>query len=124
MGAVFVDGVVILLSLSTIIYNYYLDEMALAEFSPSKNAKWILRVLVVACVMLGAGAPEATVVFLFSDPLMGLLAVVNLMVIVSLLPVVLRLLDDYRPQLKRGEKVPCFDPDQFPDLDVDREAWK
>jgi len=113
-----------LLSLSTIIYNYYLGETALAEFSQSRNAKLILRVLVVVCIMLGAGAPEATVVFLFSDPLMGLLAVVNLMVIVTLLPVVLRLLDDYRSQLKRGEKVPRFDPDQFLDLDLDRDAWK
>ena len=113
-----------LLCLSTILYNYYLGETALAEFSQSRNAKLILRVLVVACVMVGAGAPKATAVFFFSDPLMGLLAVVNLMVIVTLLPVVLRLLDDYRSQLKRGEKVPRFDPGQFPDLDVDPDAWK
>jgi len=55
---------------------------------------------------------------------MGLLALVNLMVIMSLLPVVLRLLRDYRAQLAAGEKEPRFNPDQFADLDVDRRAWR
>lgn len=113
-----------LLSLSTIIYNYYLGETALTEFTKSKRAFWVLKVLVVVCVMLGAAAPGATAVFFFSDPLMGILAVVNLMVIMTLLPVVLRLLDDYRTQLARGEKTPRFEPDKFPDLDVDRDAWR
>jgi len=113
-----------LFSLSSIIYNYYLGETAMAEFSQTKTATLVLRVLVVACVMLGAAAPGATTVFFFSDPLMGLLAIVNLMVIVSLLPVVLRLLADYRAQLSRGEDTPRFEPDQFPDLNVDRNAWK
>jgi len=74
--------------------------------------------------MLGAAAPQATSVFFFSDPLMGLLAVVNLMVIVSLVPIVLRLLKDYRQQLQGGNESPVFSPDQFPELDVDRKAWK
>jgi AGCS family alanine or glycine:cation symporter len=52
------------------------------------------------------------------------LAIVNLMVIVSLLPVVLRLLRDYREQLKSGKAQPEFDAARFPDLDVDRSVWK
>lgn len=113
-----------LFSLSSIIYNYYLGETAMSEFSQTKRATVVLRVLVVACVMLGAAAPGATAVFFFSDPLMGVLALVNLMVIVSLLPVVLRLLADYRAQLAAGQKEPRFNPDQFADLDVDRQAWR
>lgn len=113
-----------LFGLSSIIYNYYLGETAVYEFSKSDSARMILRVLVVACVMLGAAAPQATSVFFFSDPLMGLLAVVNLMVIVSLVPIVLRLLKDYRQQLQDGNESPVFSPDQFPELDVDRKAWK
>jgi AGCS family alanine or glycine:cation symporter len=54
---------------------------------------------------------------------MGLLALVNLMVIMSLLPVVLRLLSDYRAQIAAGVAEPRFNADQFPDLDVDRKAW-
>jgi len=113
-----------LFGLSSIIYNYYLGETAVYEFSQSNTARQILRVLVVACVMLGAAAPQATSVFFFSDPLMGLLAVVNLMVIVSLVPIVLRLLKDYREQLASGNDTPVFRPDQFAELDVDRQAWK
>ena len=113
-----------LFALSSIIYNYYLGETAVSEISQSRSAIVILRVLVVGCVMLGAAAPEATAVFFFSDPMMGLLALVNLMVIVTLLPIVLRLLDDYRHQLSTGVKHPEFDPDKFPELDVDREAWR
>jgi len=114
---------ILLFSLSSIIYNYYLGETAMSEFSQTKTATTVLRVLVVACVMLGAAAPEATTVFFFSDPLMGLLALVNLMVIMSLLPVVLRLLSDYRAQIAAGVVEPRFNADQFPDLDVDRQAW-
>lgn len=113
-----------LFSLSSIIYNYYLGETAMREFSDTKPAIFVLRLLVVACVMLGAAAPEATSVFFFSDPLMGLLAIVNLMVIVTLLPVVLRMLADYRKQLASGNQEPVFKPDEFTDLDVDRRAWE
>jgi alanine or glycine:cation symporter, AGCS family len=52
------------------------------------------------------------------------LAVVNLMVIVTLLPVVLRMLEDYRKQLVRGGDEPVLNPDQFADLDIDRQAWR
>lgn len=113
-----------LFSLSSIIYNYYLGEVAMTEFSKSKTAIFVLRILVVACVMLGAAAPQATSVFFFSDPLMGVLAIVNLMVIVTLLPVVLRMLSDYRTQLAKGKSEPEFNPDDFSDLDLDRGAWK
>lgn len=113
-----------LFSLSSIIYNYYLGETAMREFSSTKTAIFVLRILVVACVMLGAAAPAATSVFFFSDPLMGVLAIVNLMVIVTLLPVVLRLLEDYRKQLAAGRDEPVFNPGEFGDLDVDRGAWR
>jgi len=59
---------IFLFSLSSIIYNYYLGETAMAEFSQSKKATMVLRVLVVACVMLGAAAPSATTVFFFLIP--------------------------------------------------------
>jgi AGCS family alanine or glycine:cation symporter len=82
-----------------------------------------LRLAIVVVVFLGATAPGATAVFFFSDPLMGLLAVVNLMAIIMLFPVAMRVLDDFRGQLKSGVQRPVFQPAAFPDLDLDHSAW-
>jgi AGCS family alanine or glycine:cation symporter len=76
-----------------------------------------------AIVFLGATAPGATAVFFFSDPLMGVLALVNLIAIMMLLPTCLRLLRDFRRQLKAGVARPVLNPDDFADLDLDRTAW-
>ncbi|MEZ5723348.1 MAG: alanine:cation symporter family protein [Paracoccaceae bacterium] len=83
----------------------------------------VLRVVVVAIVFLGATAPAATSVFFFSDPMMGILAVVNLVALMMLLPICLRLLQDYQAQLAAGIDRPVLNPDDFPDLDIDRTAW-
>jgi len=114
---------ILLFAFSSIIYNYYLGENALTVITSSAASLTILRILVVCVVFLGAVAPGATSVFFFSDPLMGVLAVVNLVVIMMLLPTCLRILKDFRDQLKAGVERPVFDPDKFPDLNVDRTAW-
>lgn len=74
-------------------------------------------------MLLGSIAPGATAVFFFSDPLMGVLALVNLIVIMMLLPTCLRVLQDYRSQTRAGIERPVFNPEDFPDLDVDATAW-
>ncbi len=114
---------VFLFALSSIMYNYYLGETALVEFIKQPAALHVLRVLVIGVVLLGATAPGATSVFFFSDPLMGLLALVNLVVILMLFPVAIRVLNDYRAQLKAGQERPVFDAAQFPELDLDKSAW-
>jgi AGCS family alanine or glycine:cation symporter len=40
-----------------------------------------------------------------------------------LLPTCLRILQDFRRQLKAGVARPVLNPDDFPDLDIDRTAW-
>jgi AGCS family alanine or glycine:cation symporter len=40
-----------------------------------------------------------------------------------LLPTCLRILRDFRAQLKAGVERPVLNPDNFPDLDIDRTAW-
>jgi AGCS family alanine or glycine:cation symporter len=115
---------VFLFAFSSIIYNYYLGETALAELTKNALSVHALRVAVVFIVLLGASAPGATSVFFFSDPLMGLLALVNLMAVLMLFPVALRVLNDYRDQLRAGIVRPAFDAAKFPDLDIDRTAWK
>jgi AGCS family alanine or glycine:cation symporter len=62
-------------------------------------------------------------VFFFSDPMMGVLALVNLLALAMLFPVGLRLLDDFTARLRAGEDEPAFDPRAFPDLDLDPMAW-
>jgi AGCS family alanine or glycine:cation symporter len=115
---------VFLFAFSSIIYNYYLGETALAELTTNPMSVHVLRMAVVAIVLIGASAPGATSVFFFSDPLMGLLALVNLMAIIMLFPTAMRVLNDYQAQLKAGIDRPVFDAAKFADLDIDREAWR
>jgi len=114
---------ILLFAFSSIIYNYYLGENALTVMTKNPMAVNALRLIVIAIVFLGATAPGATSVFFFSDPMMGILAVVNLVVIMMLLPTCLRILKDFRRQIKEGVARPVFNPDDFPDLDLDRTAW-
>lgn len=114
---------ILLFAFSSIIYNTYLGENAMAAITKSKEAIIGLRVAILGIVMLGAVAPNATSVFFFSDPMMGILAVVNLVALMMLFPTAMRVVDDFRKQLKAGVKRPVFNPDDFQDLNLDREAW-
>ena len=120
----FLTGAILLFSFSSIIYNYYLGENAMTVLTRSSMGILGLRVAIIAIVFLGATAPAATAVFFFSDPMMGILALVNLLVIMMLFPVAMRLLRDFRRQLKEGVERPVLDPANYTDLDIDREAWK
>jgi len=119
----FLTAAILLFAFSSIIYNYYLGENALTVFTDSHMARHVLRILIVLLVFLGASAPGATAVFFFSDPMMGILALVNLITIIMLFPVGMRVLSDFTGQVKQGIDEPVFDPEKFPDLDIDRSAW-
>lgn len=119
----FLTLAILLFAFSSIIYNYYLGETALTVFTDAKEARIVLRVCIIALVFLGASADGATEVFFFSDPVMGILALVNLLAIIMLFPVALRLLNDYRRQLGSGVEHPTFRPEDFSDLDIDKTAW-
>lgn len=115
---------ILLFAFSSIIYNYYLGEVALGVMTNHPASLHLLRIAIVGVVFLGATAPGATAVFFFSDPLMGILALVNLMAIMMLFPVLLRILNDFRDQLRAGVQRPVFDPDSFRDLDIDPASWR
>ncbi len=119
----FLTFAILLFAFSSIIYNYYLGENALTIFTESETARHVLRALIVLLVFLGASAPGATSVFFFSDPMMGILALINLLAIIMLFPTCMRVLKDFRDQLKQGNEHPVFDPEKFPDLDIDKSAW-
>ncbi|MEX0303584.1 MAG: alanine/glycine:cation symporter family protein [Leisingera sp.] len=119
----FLTGAILLFAFSSIIYNYYLGENAMTVLSENPAAVTVLRIAIMGIVFLGAVAPGATSVFFFSDPMMGILALVNLLAIMMLFPVAMRLLRDFRSQLKAGVERPVLNPDDYADLDIDREAW-
>ncbi len=119
----FLTIAIVLFSFSTIIYNYYLGENALSFITKNRGAILLLRFVVIGIVVLGAVAPQATSVFFFSDPLMGVLALVNLVALLMLFPIFIRVLDDFKAQLKSGIERPVFHADNFSDLDIDKSAW-
>ena len=119
----FLTFAVLLFAFSSIIYNYYLGENALTVFSKSKEALMVFKLVLIGVTFLGAVAPGATAVFFFSDPMMGILALVNLLALLMLFPVLRRVLRDFDDQRKAGVERPVFDPAKFPDLDIDHSAW-
>lgn len=114
---------ILLFAFSSIIYNYYLGENAMSIMTNKPFALHALRLVVVGIVFVGAVAPAATAVFFFSDPMMGVLAVVNLLALMMLFPTAKRLIVDFREQLAAGVLRPVLDPDKFKDLNIDRAAW-
>jgi AGCS family alanine or glycine:cation symporter len=56
--------------------------------------------------------------------MMGILAVVNLIALTMLFPIGLRLLADYRAQLKAGVAEPVLNVADYADLEIDRAAWE
>jgi len=119
----FLTGAILLFAFSSIIYNYYLGENAVTVLTNKPMAIQALRALVMGIVLLGAVAPDATAVFFFSDPMMGILALVNLLAILMLFPIAMRILRDFRKQLKAGVERPVLNIEDYPDLDLDPKAW-
>lgn len=119
----FLTFAILLFAFSSIMYNYYLGETALTFMTDNPMALHGLKVLIMGIVFLGAVAPGATAVFAFSDPMMGILAIVNLMALMMLFPVALRVINDFRKQIAEGIDKPVFDPAAFPDIDTDPTAW-
>ncbi|MEL6452144.1 MAG: alanine/glycine:cation symporter family protein [Pseudomonadota bacterium] len=119
----FLTIAVLLFAFSSIIYNYYLGENAISVLTKNSMAILVFKVVLMGIVFLGAVAPGATAIFFFSDPLMGVLALVNLLALMMLFPILRRVLRDFDDQRAAGVLRPVFDPAKFPDLDVDRTAW-
>ena len=119
----FLTGAILLFAFSSIIYNYYLGENALTVMTKNPMSLHVFRIALMGIVFLGAVAPAATSVFFFSDPMMGILAVVNLLALMMLFPIAKRLMVDFAAQLKSGVERPVLDPEQYSDLDIDRNAW-
>ena len=119
----FLTGAILLFAFSSIIYNYYLGENALTVLTHHPASLHVFRIVLMGIVFLGAVAPAATSIFFFSDPMMGILAIVNLLALLMLFPIAKRLIVDFAAQLKAGIDRPVLDPDNYSDLDIDHNAW-
>src|SRR5699024_7819687 len=121
-GQTFVSAILTLFAFSSILYNFYLGENSSSWLTPGNPVFFIVfRVLMLVLSLWGSMQDLATV-FSFADLTMALLAVFNLVALALLMKVAFRLMNDDDQQWRAG-KVPVFDPDKFPDLDLDREAW-
>jgi AGCS family alanine or glycine:cation symporter len=122
-GRIFISVALALFVFTSILYNYYLGENSL-RFLVGESKKAIVgyRVFVLVLILWGA-VVDLNTVFAFADITMTLLAFVNLIALAMLFKVAMRILRDYDAQRKAGIKTPVFDSSQFPDLDLDRNAW-
>ncbi len=120
----FLTVAILLFSFSSIIYNYYLGETALTYLTEKAKPHLVLKIAVMGIVFLGCVAPGATSIFAFSDPLMGIMALINLLALAMLFPIAVRLINDFNEQLKAGIAMPKLNSEKFSDLNIEHEVWK
>jgi len=122
-GRGFVSVALVLFTFSSILYNYYLGENSLNYFSEENKHLFNGFRAVVLTLILWGSMQDLGTIFSFADLTMALLALANITALALLVPVGLRLMQDYDKQRRAG-RTPVFNPDDFPDLDLDRDAWK
>ncbi len=121
-GQTFVSVILALFAFSSILYNFYLGENASNWLDPGNRALFLIFRVLMLVLILWASVQDLSTIFNFADLTMALLALVNLIALALLMKVCFRLLRDYDEQSRAG-KVPVFKPEDFSDLNIDREAW-
>ena len=104
-GPIFITIAMVLFAFTTLLGNFYYAETGLSYLfnqAPSRTAVYVQRAIATVVVCLGA-TMQLTVVWDTADVLMGLMALINVPVIVLLLKPALRCLDDYIQQKKSGK---------------------
>ena len=107
--------VLFLFAFTTIIGNYAYAETNIQYLHGNRFVLALFRVLVLAFVYFGAVA-EMPVVWDMGNLTMGIMALINLVVIVLMYKTVLLLLKDYSSKLRRGVREPEFKLSEHPVL--------
>lgn len=118
-----VGGAVIAIALtlfaySTCIAYYYEGESGLAYLArhasskTRKNIIWIIRILMPITFFLWANIPASTA-WAISEVMFGLMSWVNVATLVILIPVVMKVYNDYFAQRKAGIDDPVFNPEKL-----------
>ncbi len=120
MGRWFLTLAITLFAYSTIIGNYFYGESNV-RFISSKTWPLVVFRLASGAVVLAGGYITLQEAWTIVDLLMAIMTILNLIAVVLLGRYAFRLLEDYLEQRRQG-KDPVFDPDMFPEADI--EAWR
>ncbi|AXI00990.1 alanine:cation symporter family protein [Sporosarcina sp. PTS2304] len=117
----FIAVAIMFFAFSSIIGNYYYGETNIEFINANKGWKLVYQLLVLAMVFFGAVA-KVQVVWDMADLFMGLMAILNLVVILVLGKVAFKVLDDFTVQRRAG-KNPVFKASSIPGL-KGAECWE
>ncbi|MGB1271597.1 MAG: alanine/glycine:cation symporter family protein, partial [Endozoicomonas sp.] len=122
-GQWFISISVIFFGFTSVIANYYYGESSLRFIHDHPWALFGYRAAVVILVYIGSISSLETV-WIMADLSMGLMALINLLIIVLLSGPAMQVLKDYDRQLKSG-KLPVFNKTLFPFLNetIDQDVW-
>lgn len=119
-GAGFITLCIFLFAFSSLVGNYYYGEANLEFITKSKTSMFVFRVIVVLMVFLGSIA-SLGLVWDLADVFMGIMALINIIVILILSPKAISVIKDYIKQRKDG-KNPVFRVKDIPELE-NTECW-
>lgn len=117
----FIAIAILFFAFSSIIGNYYYGETNIEFIKASKPWLTAYRVLVLGMIMFGAMA-TVEIVWSMADLFMGLMAIINLIVIMLLSKIAFKVLDDFVKQRKEGLN-PVFKASSIKELN-NTECWK
>lgn len=106
--------VLLFLTFTSCLGNYYYGESNLRFITKSKNAFTGFRIAILVVAFIG-GVAALDLVWGFADVTMGIMATVNLLVLIPLSAIAFKLLKDYESQLRQGID-PVFTRDRIPGL--------
>lgn len=112
-GDDFLALILFLFAYSSIIGNYAYAEGNVQFINNNSRVMLIFRIFVLIMVYFGSVA-SVPLIWNMADLFMGIMASINLIAILLLMPFLLMLLKDYTGQLKRGVKEPEFKLDNHP----------
>lgn len=121
-GLPFLSLCVFLFAFSSIIGNYYYGESNIEFIGGGKGALQVYRALVCGMVFMGC-IGDFSIVWNMGDIFMGLMALVNLTVILKIGGIAIEIYDDYISQLHRGEN-PVFHADRIKRITTQLSCWK
>lgn len=119
VGIHFVTFSIFAFAFSSIIGNYYYAQSNLLFISESKLLLLLFRLSVVVMIIIGS-VSNLDLVWNLADVFMGLMATLNIFVILFLGNTAIKVLNDYKQQKKQG-KDPVFNPKQLGIEDT--QAW-
>lgn len=117
----FIAVAIMFFAFSSVIGNYYYGETNIEFIHAGRGWKVLYQILVLGMVFFGAVA-KVQVVWDMADLFMGVMAILNLIVILLLGKVAFQVLDDFTAQRRQG-KNPVFKAESIPGL-KGAECWE